>query len=68
MHGDDPGRGGSAGIAVGAGSVWVTNQLDGTVSRIDPERRAVVDTIHVGPRPVELAVDGDDVWVVLEGS
>ena len=26
-----------AGVAVGAGSVWVANSGDGTVSRIDPE-------------------------------
>jgi YVTN family beta-propeller protein len=53
---------------VGAGSVWVTNHLDDTVSRIDPDRRQVTDTIHVGTNPVELAVDGSQVWVVLEGQ
>ena len=31
--GRDPGA-----VAAGGGSVWVANQLDGTVSRIDPER------------------------------
>ncbi len=63
----DVGRGAS-GVDVGAGSVWVANTLDGTVSRIDPTSREVTETIEVGPRPVELAGDGESVWVVLEGS
>jgi YVTN family beta-propeller protein len=46
----------------------VTNQLEGTLSRIDPDRAAVAATIDVGPHPVEVTVDGSDVWVVLEGA
>jgi hypothetical protein len=38
------------------------------VSRIDPGSGRVSETIDVGPRPVELAVDGPDVWVVLEAA
>ena len=30
------------------GSVWSSNQTDGTVSRIDPKRNKVVKTIHHG--------------------
>ena len=36
--GDRPG-----GVAVGAGSVWVTNSGSGTVTRIDPATSAVID-------------------------
>ncbi len=34
--------------AVGAGAVWVPNTGDGTVSKIDPARNQVVQTIRVG--------------------
>jgi YVTN family beta-propeller protein len=53
------------GIAIGAGSVWVTNNLAGTVSRIDPKRNRVVATIKVGGNPAWLAVTGDRVWVTV---
>jgi hypothetical protein len=35
------------GIAVGAGSVWIPNVGDGTLSRIDPATNAVVATIDL---------------------
>jgi YVTN family beta-propeller protein len=50
------------GIAAGAGSVWVSNRLDGTVSRIDPETYDV-RTIDVGGRPAGLAFDAGSLWV-----
>jgi len=56
------------GIAFGAGSIWVANTADGTVSRIDPDKRAVVQTITVGPLPNEVTVTGNDVWVVNFGD
>ena len=47
---------GPAGIAVGAGAVWVLNALDGTVSRIDPKtRRQWCQTIPVGNGPTAIA-------------
>ena len=45
--GDEP-----VAVAVGAGSVWVANAGDGTVSRIDPATRKVVKTIEVGNQAV----------------
>ena len=42
-------------IAVGAGAVWVANSSSGTVSKIDPAKAVVVDTIHLGRSPVGLA-------------
>jgi YVTN family beta-propeller protein len=36
----------------------VANSLDGTVSRIDPERVSVAATIPVGSGPSALAIGG----------
>ncbi|MEA2135087.1 MAG: hypothetical protein QOC68_2996 [Solirubrobacteraceae bacterium] len=49
-------------LAAGAGSVWVANQLDGTVSRIDRGRSEVV-TIPVGGEPTGLAFGAGSLWV-----
>ncbi len=38
-------------VAYGFGSVWSSNQNDGTVSRIDPKTNKVVKTIHTGGSP-----------------
>jgi YVTN family beta-propeller protein len=56
------------GLAFGAGSLWAANRTDGTVSRIDPDTHAVVQTIPVGALPNEVAVTGNDVWVVNFGD
>ncbi len=53
---------GPTSIAVGEGSVWVANSLDGTVSRIDP-RTSSVQRIDVGGDPSGIAVGGGAVWV-----
>jgi YVTN family beta-propeller protein len=50
-------------IAVGEGSVWVANYLDGTISRIDPATNSVVDTIAVGRWPEHVAAGQGGVWV-----
>lgn len=55
------------GLAYGAGSVWVANNGDDSVSRIDPRTRAV-QLIPVGSDPVAVAVSGDDVWVANSGD
>ena len=59
---------GPQGIAAGAGGVWVANRLDGTVSRIDPDTNAVVQTIPVGRAPSGVAVAADSVWVSDESE
>jgi peptide/nickel transport system substrate-binding protein len=58
------------GIAVGEGSIWVSNTDEGTVSRIDRERREVVQVIPVGNGPAGIAVAGGFVWVAnsLDGT
>jgi DNA-binding beta-propeller fold protein YncE len=50
-------------LAVGHGSVWVANTDDGTVSRVDPDRREVIRTIGIGAPAVDLAIATDAVWV-----
>jgi YVTN family beta-propeller protein len=52
-----------AAVAVGAGSVWVTAQLDDEVARIDPSTNRIVRTIKVGREPLGVAVGGGAVWV-----
>ena len=50
-------------IAVGRDGVWVANQLDSTVSLIDPTSDSVVLTRAVAGSPSELAAAGAGVWV-----
>jgi peptide/nickel transport system substrate-binding protein len=49
-------------VADGAGSVWVANPGDGTVSRLHPDEDRV-DTIDVGGSPAALAFGGESMWV-----
>jgi ABC-type transport system substrate-binding protein/DNA-binding SARP family transcriptional activator len=55
--GNDP-----SAIAAGAGSLWVTNSSDGTLTRIDPAT-LLTTTIPVGHDPSSVAVNGAGVWV-----
>ena len=48
--------------AEGAGSVWVANPGDGTVSRLHPGEDRV-ETIDVGRSPAGLAFGGGSMWV-----
>jgi YVTN family beta-propeller protein len=54
---------GVASIAFGDGSVWVTNTLSNTLSRIDPATNAVVNTLEVGTRPEAVTAGAGYVWV-----
>ena len=57
---------GPGGVAVGPDAVWVANQIDGTLSRLDLNRGSVADAIPIGPAPADVAVGFSAVWVVLE--
>ena len=61
---------GPTSLAVGEGSVWVTNAQDRSVSRIDPRTRVVVQRIDVGGDPSGIAVGAGAVWVAnsLDGT
>jgi DNA-binding SARP family transcriptional activator len=54
-------------VAAGAGSVWVGDTRDGTVTRVDPTSRAVVKTIGIGAPVVDLATGGGAVWAATGG-
>ena len=53
-----------AGVATGAGALWVTDSVNATLLRIDPEKRSVVDRIGVGTNPSGVTVGEGSVWVV----
>ena len=57
-----------AGIASGAGSIWVTNGADGTVTRIDPRGTHVDQTLTVGSSPAGVAYGAGAVWVANAGD
>jgi YVTN family beta-propeller protein len=55
----------SLALAAGADTVWVTNQAEGTVSRIDPIMNSVLRTIRLGFNPHGVAVANGEVWVAV---
>jgi YVTN family beta-propeller protein len=55
------------GVAVGEGSVWVTNENSDTVTRIDPVHDRVTATIRVRS-PDAIAVVPGAVWVSGDGT
>ena len=63
-----PLQGRPGGVAVGAGSVWVTDEVAGTLLRVDPVEQIVVDTIPVGDGPAGVAVGAGAVWVANSES
>jgi YVTN family beta-propeller protein len=50
-------------VAADDQSVWVLNSNEGTLSRIDPETRAVVRTVAPAAIPTDLAIGAGGVWV-----
>jgi YVTN family beta-propeller protein len=50
-------------IVAGAGSIWLTTDAKGTLSRFDPATNAVVAEIYVPPGSHGLAFGEDAVWV-----
>jgi len=55
----------ASGVAVGAGSVWVSDSTDGTVTRIDPRTNQIAETIPVGGGVSGIAVGTGGVWVTV---
>jgi peptide/nickel transport system substrate-binding protein len=51
-------------VAEGAGSIWVANPGEGTVSRLHPDEDRV-DTLDVGQSPAALAFGGGSIWVAV---
>jgi YVTN family beta-propeller protein len=55
--------GSASAVTSGAGSVWVTDSGDGTVSRIDQSSGALVDRIPVGGDPTSIASGAGSIWI-----
>jgi peptide/nickel transport system substrate-binding protein len=51
---------------VGAGSVWVANSGDGTVTRIDPRTDKIQAIIPVGGSPQAIAIADGRAWVTVD--
>jgi len=52
-------------VAFGAGAIWVANQLDRSVTRIDAESGDVAKTIGIGNEPQRIAAGEGFVWVTV---
>ena len=51
-------------IAIGLGGVWITDEIDNTVARLDPKSaNAITATSPVGQGPAAVAVGEGAVWV-----
>jgi YVTN family beta-propeller protein len=59
--------GGPTAVAFADSSAWVTNSLDGTISRIDAGSQSVITT-QVGSGPNGVAAGGNSIWVGDEYS
>jgi len=59
---------GSGQVAVGEGAVWVANAEEGTVFRVDPAARQVVQRISVGREPAGVVAADGAVWVANRGE
>jgi ABC-type branched-subunit amino acid transport system substrate-binding protein len=55
-------------VAVGEGGVWVLNNEDRSVSRIDPETKEITDTFETAGVPSELAVGEGALWIGNAGG
>lgn len=56
-------------IALGHGSVWATNYVGGTLTRLDDDSGAPIDTpIPTGAQPKGVAVGEGAVWVANAGT
>jgi DNA-binding beta-propeller fold protein YncE/tRNA A-37 threonylcarbamoyl transferase component Bud32 len=60
--------GNPASVAVGFGSLWVVDHQGGSVLRFPDNGDRDPDTIEVGDKPSDVAVDRDWVWVTNEGA
>jgi DNA-binding beta-propeller fold protein YncE len=58
--------GGRADIATGFSSVWIADEEEGAVVRVDPREEAIVRTYEVGGSPFGVAVGADAVWAASD--
>jgi YVTN family beta-propeller protein len=63
VAGQVPVAGRPTGVAVGKDAVWITDSVNGTLLRVDPARKLVVDRIGVGADPSGVCVGAGSVWI-----
>jgi class 3 adenylate cyclase/streptogramin lyase len=51
-------------IAAGAGAVWMSDLLEGTVTRLDPETMEPDEPLEIPDGADALVVDGADLWIL----
>jgi YVTN family beta-propeller protein len=49
-------------------NIWVANDGDDTVSKIDVSTNTVTATVAVGDYPRGVAFDGSNIWVANDGD
>jgi DNA-binding beta-propeller fold protein YncE len=71
LHSDPPKHVGSlpTGLSIGTGGVWVANEGDGNIRRLDAVNGHVYpEKVPIGDGPTAIAVGADGVWVASRNS
>src|SRR6266540_6002151 len=55
-------------LVAGSGAVWVANEDNGTVVRVDPAEGVVSRTYDIGGRPSGLALGAGAVWIASDAG
>jgi len=50
-------------VAFDGANIWVTNQVDNTVSKLRASDGINLGTFATGTDPIDLAFDGNNIWV-----
>ena len=56
------------GISVGQDAVWISDQAEGELVRLDPESKQLGDPVAVGAEPSGVATASGSVWVANSGD
>jgi DNA-binding SARP family transcriptional activator/DNA-binding beta-propeller fold protein YncE len=62
LVGDIPLGGRPGAIVFGAGAIWVANADDGTIARIAPTARKVIESVRLGTDIRDLAIGFGSIW------
>jgi hypothetical protein len=53
-------------VAVGAGSIWVSDNADQAVLEVNPRSNRITHAIHLGSRPEGIAFADGTIWVATQ--
>ncbi|MBV8902857.1 MAG: hypothetical protein JOZ22_04410 [Acidobacteriia bacterium] len=59
---------GPAGVAFDGDNIWIANESDNTVSKLQASSGAILGSFSVGSGPRALAFDGANIWVANYGG